>query len=87
VLIEGATGRPCGPAYLLRDRPAIFERLSKLTTSGSGASVRRAARHSGMTAGQWQKRHRMAAPGVPDTQQQSNAFSLGQSPEALSRDG
>jgi hypothetical protein len=88
VLIEGATGRPCGHAYVLCDSLAI---------------VVRGARHSGVTAGKRRSVTRMAVPrtetaharpqaplavsGVPDTDQPSSAFSLGQSPEALSRDG
>jgi TIR domain len=70
VLIEGATGRPCGRAHI-RDSLAIV--------------CSRAARHSGVTAGELQKRHLHGGAAYRDTPWRSRASRTRNSSPALFR--
>jgi hypothetical protein len=84
VHIERATGRPCGCAYVLRDSLAIICSRGcaaqwcdcQKITEASPAWRSRGPRHT--HAG---PQRPLAVSRVPDTQQLSNAFSPGQSPE------
>jgi hypothetical protein len=90
VHIEGATGRPCGRTYVLRDSLAIVCSRGCAAQWCNCQKIVEASpawRHRAPTHTHAEPQGRLAVSGVSDTQQLSNAFSLGQAPEALSRDG